>query len=245
MQLRIYENYDELSSAAAREIISVVAQKPDAVLCLAAGDTPRLTYSMLVKIAREECINFSSCTFIGLDEWMGITPDNEGSCQYFLRQQIFAPLNISDGQIFLFDALTTAPEEECRRIDNVISGKQGIDLMLVGIGMNGHIGFNEPSEFFSHYSHIVTLGDDTKAVGQKYFREQTTLTLGITLGLKHLMEAKVALLLANGSKKADVIKKALEGNITPQLPASILRNHKNGLIIIDKDAASQLELPLN
>ena len=113
--------------------------------------------------------------------------------------------------------------------------------MLVGIGMNGHIGFNEPSESFEHYSHVVPLGEDTRAVGQKYFREQTTLTRGITLGLTHLMEAKRALLLANGKRKADVIKRTLQGDITPQLPASILRNHKDGLIIIDKDAASKLE----
>ncbi|HEX6227086.1 MAG TPA: glucosamine-6-phosphate deaminase [Chryseolinea sp.] len=241
MQLRICENYDELSSAAAREIISVVVQKPDAVLCLAAGDTPRLTYSMLIRIVREEGIDFSKCTFIGLDEWMGIPPENDGSCQYFLRQQIFEPLNIFDDHIFLFDALTNTPEEECRKMDSVISGKGGIDLMLVGIGMNGHIGFNEPSESFGHYSHVVPLGEDTKAVGQKYFRKQTTLTRGITLGLTHLMEAKMALLLANGKKKADVIKRTLQGDITPQLPASILRNHKHGLIIIDKDAASKLE----
>ncbi len=240
MQLRICENYDALSAQAATEIIELVKQKPDAVLCLASGDTPRLTYSMMAKMARDQGVDFKRCTFIGLDEWMGIPPDNEGSCHYFLQHQVFGLLNISSNHIHLFDGLSANPEEECRKMDKTISDLGGIDLMVVGIGMNGHIGFNEPAESFGQYSRVVDLGESTKLVGQKYFSEQTSLTRGITLGLNHLLESKKAILVANGTKKAGVVRKALKEKITPHLPASILRNHSNSLVILDRAAASML-----
>ena len=240
MQLHICENYEALSAEAATEIIELVKQKPHAVLCLASGDTPRLTYAMTAKMATDDSVDFTRCTFIGLDEWMGIPPDNEGSCHYFLQHQVFEPFNISNDRIHLFDGLSANPEEECTKMDKIISDKGGIDLMVVGIGMNGHIGFNEPSESFGQYSRVVELGESTKLVGQKYFRQQTSLTRGITLGLNHLLESKKAILVANGSKKADVIRKALKEKITPHLPASILRNHSNGLVILDRAAASML-----
>ena len=240
MQLHICENYEALSAEAATEIIELVKQKPHAVLCLASGDTPRLTYAMTAKMATDDSVDFTRCTFIGLDEWMGIPPDNEGSCHYFLQHQVFEPLNISNDRIHLFDGLSANPEEECRKMDKIISDKGGIDLMVVGIGMNGHIGFNEPAESFGQYSRVVELGESTKLVGQKYFRQQTSLARGITLGLNHLLESKKAILVANGTKKADVIRKALKEKITPHLPASILRNHSNGLVILDRAAASML-----
>jgi glucosamine-6-phosphate isomerase len=240
MQLQICENYDVLSAHAAKEIIELVKEKPDAVLCLASGDTPRLTYSMMAKMAADDRVDFSRCTFIGLDEWMGISPDNEGSCHYFLQHQVFEPLHISNDHIHLFDGLSANPEEECRKMDKIISDKGGIDLMVVGIGMNGHIGFNEPAESFGQYSRVVDLGESTILVGQKYFREQTSLTSGITLGLNHLLESKKVILVANGVKKADVVRKALKEKVTPHLPASILRNHSNGLVILDRAAASML-----
>jgi 6-phosphogluconolactonase/glucosamine-6-phosphate isomerase/deaminase len=112
--------------------------------------------------------------------------------------------------------------------------------MVVGIGMNGHIGFNEPAESFSHYAHVVDLDENTKTVGQKYFKQHTPLTKGITLGLQHLLDAKKAILMANGIKKADIMRKTLEENITPHIPASIMRKHRDGVIMIDEEAAAKL-----
>lgn len=240
MQLRIFENYDEMSDQTAREIIAVVKEKPDAVLCLASGDTPKLAYSLTAKMAAEQNVDFSRCTFIALDEWLGIEPENEGSCHYFLHHFLFEPLNILQDQIHLFDALSVTPEDECRKMDKIIAEKGGIDLMIVGIGMNGHIGFNEPAETFGEYSHVVALGESTRTVGQKYFRQPTSLTRGITLGLQHLLEARKAILVANGIKKADIVRKALKEKITPHVPASILRNHDNGMVMLDRAAASML-----
>jgi glucosamine-6-phosphate isomerase len=240
MNLAIHENYESLSNAAANQIIEVVRQKPCAVLCLAAGDTPRLAYTLMVNTVKTEGLDFANCTFIGLDEWLGISPCNEGSCHHFLKHHIFEPLNISNDKIRLFDALTADPQGECRKMDKAIIENKGIDLMLVGIGMNGHVGFNEPAGSFQAYSHVVVLDETSRTVGQKYFREQTILTSGITLGLGHMMEARKVILVANGKKKADIIRRTLEEDVTPFLPASLIRNHVDANVILDREAGSLL-----
>ena len=241
MQLKIYKDYHGLSEATANEIIDLVRNKPDAVLCLASGETPRLTCKLLVEKATKEKVDLSHISFIGLDEWMGIPPDNEGSCHYFFHQEIFKPLHFSTKQIHLFDGMSADQEEECRKMDSTIFEKGTIDLMIVGIGMNGHIGFNEPSVSFNNYAHIIDLEDITISGGQKYFKTPITLQKGITLGLKHLQESKKVLLLANGTKKASVIKKTIDGKVTNEFPASIMQTHANGFVMVDEEAAALLD----
>ena len=241
MTIEIYKDYEKLSDNVARRICQVVQDKPEAVLCLAAGDTPRLAYTSLTGIARSEGIDFSQCTFVGLDEWVGIGPENAGSCHYFLQHQLFTPLQIRPEQIYLFDSLAQNIEQECSKMDAVISEKGGIDLMLVGVGMNGHIGFNEPGVSPRLYSHIIDLDATTQSVGQKYFKESTVLKKGITLGLQHLLESKQAIVMASGQKKSAVIEKALEGPISPDMPASIIRKHNQGCVMVDEQAAGLLK----
>ena len=149
-------------------------------------------------------------------------------------------LNLSGNQVHLFDAMSDNLEEECLKMDAVILEKGVIDLMIVGIGMNGHIGFNEPGVSFDNYSHVIDLDETTITVGQKYFKTAATLQKGITLGLKHLQESKKVLLLANGIKKAEVIKKTVEGEVTNTFPASIMQTHSNGFVMIDEEAAGLL-----
>jgi 6-phosphogluconolactonase/glucosamine-6-phosphate isomerase/deaminase len=132
-QINVYKDYSTLSFYTAKEIITLVKMKPDAVLCLAAGDTPKLAYTLLAQMALDEKVDFSGCTFIGLDEWVGISPENEGSCHYFLQQYIFKPLNISRSNIHLFDALADDLKQECKNMDAAIASMGGIDLMLVGV----------------------------------------------------------------------------------------------------------------
>jgi 6-phosphogluconolactonase/glucosamine-6-phosphate isomerase/deaminase len=132
-------------------------------------------------------------------------------------------------------------EAECSKMDAVISEKGGIDLMLVGVGMNGHIGFNEPGVSPQLYSHVINLDTTTQSVGQKYFKESTVLKKGITLGLQHLLEGRQAILMASGQKKSPVMQKALEGPISPEMPASIIRNHEQAYVMLDEDAASLLK----
>jgi glucosamine-6-phosphate isomerase len=171
---------------------------------------------------------------------VGIPPENEGSCQYFLRNYLFDPLHINQQNIQVFNAMAPDMQKECSKMDEFIRQRGGIDLIIVGVGRNGHIGFNEPGVNFKAYSHVVDLDETTQTVGQKYFREQTTLKQGITLGLQHLIESKRAVLIANGIKKAEVMKEAIEGEIDAKMPASIMRKHADGEIILDKEAASLL-----
>ena len=236
----IFKNYEELSVLAAEQIISTVQEKPMAVLCLAAGNTPKLTYQKVVALAKERKVDFSAATFIGLDEWIGIGPAIEGSCYYFLNELIFAPLSIQKNHIHFFDAIENDPGAECLRIDDIINELGGIDLTLVGIGMNGHIGFNEPGIDPKLNAHVVVLDAVTSKVGQKYFKENRELTKGITLGIAQIMASGKVLLLANGKNKAGIMHKTLQENITVSVPASFIREHPNGLILLDEEAASGL-----
>jgi glucosamine-6-phosphate isomerase len=242
MAVKIFQDYHALSREAAHEILSHVRNKPASVLCLAAGDTPKFCYNLLSEIARNEGVDFSQCTFVALDEWIGIPPENEGSCAHFLHTNLFRPLGVSPHQIHLFDALTNDLQHECERMDEIIRKHNGIDLMMVGIGMNGHIGFNEPGAAEHKYTHVVDLDETTRSVGQKYFRESTSLTRGITLGFRHLLESRRVILMASGKKKAAIIRKALQENITTEVPASIIRKHTHSLTMLDKDAATALTI---
>lgn len=245
MTLKILKDYQALSEYTADEILKQIESKPDSVICLAAGDTPRLSYQILAKKINQKKTDLSKCSIIGLDEWVGIPPDNEGSCQYFLRNEFLNQVNISPAQVHLFNAMSDDLARECWIIDEVIKVKNGLDLMVVGVGMNGHIGFNEPGVSFELYSHVIDLDDTTQSVGQKYFKKTTTIKKGITLGLKHLTESRKAILIANGSKKADVIKAVVEGQVDSQMPASIMKNHANGWILVDADAAVNLRKDSN
>ncbi|HMH33243.1 MAG TPA: glucosamine-6-phosphate deaminase [Puia sp.] len=241
MQLNIYSDYHALSLRAAGEIIDLVTNKPNAVICLASGDTPRLMCKLLTERALKEKLDFSRCTFIGLDEWIGIPPESEGSCHFFFQTLLFDPLRISPAQIHLLDGMSKDPAQECAVMDKTIFDKGGIDLMIVGVGMNGHIGFNEPGVSFENYSHVTDLNDTTISVGQKYFSKPVALKQGITLGLKHLLESKKTIVLANGQKKAVIIKKVVEENISTQIPATVIRMHPQGVLMIDEEAASLLK----
>lgn len=240
MKIRVYSNYEALSEATANAMIDLVKQKPGAVICLASGHTPLLPCKIFVQKAYELHMDISQTTFLGLDEWVAVPPENEGSCHYFLHHTVFNPLKLQQHQIHVFNSMTNDLDSECKKMDKTIFDKGGIDLVIVGIGMNGHIGFNEPGVDFTNYSHVIELDKTTVSVGQKYFSSAVKLTKGITVGLQHLMEAKQVILIANGEKKAAVIKKAITEKLSVQIPATIMQTHKNGVIMIDKEAASLL-----
>ena len=200
-----------------------------------------LTCQLFVKKVLTEKINLSQTTILSLDEWVGVPPENKGSCHYFFYNILFNPLQLSPDQFHVFDAMADDLQTECKKMDAVIAERGGIDLMIVGIGMNGHIGFNEPGVSFTNYSHVIDLDETTIAVGQKYFTEATTISKGITIGLQHLMKAKQVLLLANGEKKASVVNQTIEGPVTNNFPASIMQRHNNGIIMIDEAAATLLK----
>ena len=171
---------------------------------------------------------------------VGITPEDPGSSQYFLKNNIINPLNLLPSNYHLFNVMSANLAEECAQMDKKITQLGGIDLMVVGIGMNGHIGFNEPGISFDLTCHVAALHETTQNIGQKYFSEKKILKSGITVGLSHLMRAKKVLLLANGANKAAIVSKALNGDVSNMIPASILQTHTNSLILLDQDAASAL-----
>lgn len=236
-----FSNYQELSAYAANEIANAIKEKPALALCMASGHTPALTAELLAKKLLDEKIDYSQITFLGLDEWVGLPKENEGSCHYFFKTKIFEPLQLQPSQYFLFDAMSSDLENECKKMDAIIADKGGIDIMLVGIGMNGHIGFNEPGTPFNIQCHVIELDDTTKTVGQKYFKEKTELHKGITIGLGHLVHAKKVFLKADGKRKAEVIQKTVEGELSESFPASIMQQHTNGFVIVDEEAASLLK----
>jgi len=235
-----FSNYEELSAYAANEIVQSIKEKPTLTLCLASGHTPLRTAELLVKQLLDGKVDYSRISFFGLDEWVGLPPENEGSCFYFFKTKLFEPLQLPPSQYHLLNAMAEDLDAECKKMDALIDDKGGIDVMLVGIGMNGHIGFNEPGTPFNKFCHIAELDDTTKTVGQKYFKEQTALHQGITIGLGHLMNAKKVFLKADGKRKAEVIQKTVEGDITESFPASIMQQHANGFVIVDEEAASLL-----
>lgn len=241
MKVLLFNDNNALAEFAASEMIELLKKKPAAVICLASGDSPKLTCELFVKKARAEKIDLGSFTFIGLDEWVGLSPNTEGSCQNDFQKRIFGPLGIPPSQYHLFDGLSNDLEKECADMDFFIREKGGIDLMVVGIGMNGHIGFNEPGVNFNLLSHVIDLDETTVSVGQKYFSEPVSLKKGITLGLGHLMNSKKLLLLANGKRKSIVIKKAVEETISNLFPASIIQQHPESYVLVDEDAGSLLD----
>ena len=240
MELFIYDTYEKMSAEAAKKVMHVISAKRKTVLSPASGDTPKGLYAELVSMIQKNKTDISELGFIGLDEWLGMNGEDEGSCRFYLDQELFNPLQINKNKIAFFYGKAQIPLEECRKIDDFILGLNGIDLAIVGLGMNGHVGMNEPGVSPDLHSHVAEIDPITQEVGQKYFKQHTSLTKGITLGLQHLLDAKKAILIANGIKKADIIRKTLEETITPQVPASIMRRHSNGMIMIDEEAAADL-----
>lgn len=237
MEVKIINDYQELSRIVGYEIVHLVRLKPDAVICLPSGHTPLGLFDELADQHNRKLADFSRCIFIGLDEWLGMDEHDQGSCKYLMYTLLFDRLGLKREQIHFFDAKTTDPGQECKRIDRIIALLGGIDIMVLGIGMNGHLGLNEPGTDPGLYAHVTELDTVTKQIGQKYFTESIPLTQGITLGIRHIMESRKVILMASGVKKAAIVKQLLEGNIGNMLPASLVREHPDAVLYLDKEAA--------
>lgn len=241
MEINIYNDYKQMSNKAANFIINFLQSGQEMLLCFAAGDTPIKTYQYLKEaIDKNNNINTDQLKFVSLDEWIGLNEKDKGSCENYLNKYLFKPLEIKAQNIHFFDACANNLKEECLQSDRYISANGPIDLLVLGIGLNGHIGFNEPGTV-KDFSHIVKLDSITKSVSKKYFSGKRGINRGITLGLKQIMGAKNIILLASGKKKAEIIYKALVGQITKEIPASILQEHENCYVFLDKKAASGLK----
>lgn len=241
MQIKIYNTYKGLSENAANKVIELMSSSSNPLLCAASGDTPLGLYKVLTENYLTKRTDFSSWNFIGLDEWMGMNGSDEGSCRYYIDRDLFYPLHVDENKIMFFDGRTTNPLAECETAENFVKEHNGIDVAILGLGVNGHIGMNEPDCDVAQRSHVVQLHPTTKQVGQKYFKQQRELNEGITLGMATLLESKHIILLASGEHKATIVKKVIEGAITSEVPGSLLRNHSSFTVYLDAGAASLLE----
>jgi glucosamine-6-phosphate isomerase len=240
MKTQIFKDYQTLSQATTDLIVNAIKAKRNSLICLASGHTPIGVFEELSKNVKENKLDLSGCTFLSLDEWVGIDPNDPGSCLTMLKKDCFEPLHLQPHQAEYFNVQTDDLEKECERINSLIEKNGGLDIMLVGVGTNGHIGMNEPGTSFDTYAHISTLAEETKNVGQKYFSKPTALSLGITLGLRHLREAKLPIVMASGEKKAAIMAKGLTQPPTEEIPLSISQLIPQGYIMLDEAAASQL-----
>lgn len=242
MKIKILKDYQALSKATTELIISVIKAKPTALICLASGHTPIGVFQELAKEVKANNLDLSGCTFLSLDEWIGIDPNDSGSCLSMLKKDCFEPLHIQPDKIEFFNVQTHDLQSECERINSLIENNGGLDIMLVGVGTNGHIGMNEPGTSFDSYAHTGPLAEETKTVGQKYFSQPTSLSLGITLGLRHLREARLPIIMASGQKKADIMAKGLNEAPTEEIPVSIAQLIPQGYVMLDEDAAGKLKI---
>lgn len=236
----IFKNYEELSLAVAELVVELLRQKPKAVICLPSGSTPLAMFKILVDKRKAGAVDFSQCIFVGLDEWVGLGPEDEGSCRYWVDRDFLHPIGFRPEQIVYFDAKSYDLPGQCDLVNQKVAELGGLDLMVLGVGMNGHLALNEPGTSFDSYAHLSVLDTITAEVGQKYFTKATPLTHGITLGLRHAREAKQLIVMASGEAKAMVMKRALEGVVAEDFPVSLVQTNDTILVMLDKAAASTL-----
>ncbi len=239
--MKIYktENYDAMSKKAANLISAQVILKPDSVLGLATGSSPLGIYKTLIHWFDKGDIDFSQVTSVNLDEYRGISRDDEQSYYYFMYHNFFKHINIDLNHTYIPDGTQTDSNAECQRYDEIIQQIGGIDIQLLGMGHNGHIGFNEPDNIFAKTTHCVDLQPATIEANKRFFENESDVPKqAYTMGVKTIMLAKKILLIVSGKEKAEILKQALFGPITPLVPASILQLHPDVTVVADADALS-------
>ncbi len=230
------DSYDKLSSIAANIIAAQVIMKPDCVLGLATGSSPLGTYGKLAEKCDAGELDFSKVTSVNLDEYIGLTGDNDQSYRYFMDHNLFCKINIDRNNTYVPNGCAEDFKVEGENYDNFIKKLGGIDLQLLGIGLDGHIGFNEPDSAFIKETHAVDLDESTIEANARFFASKADVpTKAITMGMMSIMQAKKVLLIANGAKKKDIIEKAFYGPITPYVPASILQLHPDVTVIYSEN----------
>jgi len=241
MRIIIVNNKEEMGKKAASLISSQIILKPDSVLGLATGGTPLGMYKELINLFNKKEIDFKLVKTFNLDEYYGIGKDNDQSYYYYMINNLFKFIDIPEKNINIPDGSAKDILEECSRYEKSIKQAGGIDIQVLGIGTNGHIGFNEPDVNFEAQTHLVKLEESTIQANSIYFKTKEEVpTTAVSMGIKTIMNSRKIVLLANGISKADAVYGLINGKINPNLPASILQLHPDVTLILDKDAASKL-----
>ncbi|MBQ8639474.1 MAG: glucosamine-6-phosphate deaminase [Lachnospiraceae bacterium] len=241
MKIIAAKDYNDMSRKAANIISAQVILKPDSVLGLATGSTPIGAYKQLIEWYEKGDLDFSQVRTVNPDEYKGLTRDNDQSYYYFMRQNLFNHINIDLANTNIPDGMIEDPQEACKAYDEVIKSLGGIDLQLLGLGNNGHIGFNEPDEIFTQGTNCAVLTESTIQANSRFFATIDEVPkLAYTMGIGQIMSAERVLVVASGRAKAPIIKEIVEGPVTPRVPASILKFHKNAILVADEEALSLL-----
>lgn len=231
------KDYYDMSRKAANIISAQVIMKPNCVLGLATGSTPIGTYAQLVEWYKKGDLDFSEVTTVNLDEYKGLTRDNEQSYYYFMNENLFSKVNINLERTFLPDGTEPDSDKACADYNRVIANTGGVDLQLLGLGHNGHIGFNEPGMAFEAETHCVNLTESTMKANQRFFASMEDVPKqAYTMGIKTIMQAKKILVVISGEDKAAIVKEAFFGPITPKVQASVLQLHNDVTIVADEAA---------
>ena len=243
MEIIIQPDSRQASQVASRIVARVVREKPHAVLGFATGNTPLQLYRNLVALHRESGLDFGGVTSFNLDEYVGVPPAHPSSFHSYMWAHLFSHINLPKERINIPDGLTADIPAACRKYEQAVRSAGGIDVQVLGIGTNGHIGFNEPSSSLSSRTRIKTLTEETRLDAASAFGgEEGVPTHVLTMGLGTIMDAKMCLLLAFGKKKARAVARTVEGPVTAMVPGSVLQMHPRAVLVLDKEAASELEM---
>lgn len=227
-------NYEEMSQQAAKIILETVQQVPESILGLATGSTPEGLYELLKKAYAEKQVSFQHTQTFNLDEYVGLSSDDEQSYHYFMNDKLFNHLDIPAENTHIPNGLAADLEDECATYEARLSEAGDIDLQILGLGLNGHIGFNEPGTSFDMRTHVVELDASTREANARFFQDEADVpTQAISMGISTILDAKQIVLLVQGEKKADILRKVVHGEVTEEVPASILQRHDNVTIITD------------
>ena len=242
MRIIVCENYEEVSKKAAQMILSQVTLKPNSVLGLATGSTPIGMYENLVSLNKKADIDFSEVRTFNLDEYYKLPKENDQSYHYFMYKNLFDHININPENIHIPNGMTDDVDAECERYDELIKEAGGVDIQVLGIGNNAHIGFNEPTINFEKGTHLVQLEDSTIEANSRFFDNiEDVPKKAITMGVGSIFKSRKIMLIATGENKAEAIYNTVYGKVVPEVPASILQFHSDIVLILDKEAAKLLK----
>lgn len=241
MNIIIAKNYEEMSHLAGELIIDNINSNPNCILGFATGSTPLGLYKALINYCETDKVDFSHSTSFNLDEYLGLESNHPQSYRYFMDNNLFNHINIKKENTHVPNGMAENVEEECINYDNKIEASGGIDIQVLGVGNNGHIGFNEPSDALLVGTHVTELSQDTIEANSRFFNNiEEVPSKAITMGLGSIMKSKQIILLASGASKASIISRLVDGKIDTQLPASLLQVHQNVTLIVDEAAGSLL-----
>jgi len=243
MEVIIEETYEDISRAAAQVIADLVHNKPDAVLGLATGSTPLGLYKELIRMHKEEGLDFSKVTSFNLDEYVGLTPDHPQSYHYFMHENLFRHINIQPQNAHVPSGTADYFDAHCEWYEDRIEESGGIDIQVLGIGSDGHIAFNEPGSSLTSRTRVKTLAKQTIEDNARFFEKREDVPVyAVTMGVGTILEAGICILLANGEGKADAIAAAVEGPVSAACTASALQMHPDAMFFIDEAAAGKLKM---